>query len=159
MLAQRPLANAAPPAALAALGLVAGAVLAADAAAPAPAHKGVHCPFLHWANRIGLNLTDDQKAKVVDIVKNRHEQVKAVLTADQLKVLQDAKGPKAKRAAWQQVRSTLTADQTAKIKELRQASRAAIKAVLTPEQLDKIKAWRQEHKGAHRQPSATAPGK
>ena len=64
-----------------------------------------------------------QSAQAKENHKNLQQQIKAVLTADQLKILDDAKGkgPEARKAANQQVRASLTADQKAKIKEIRQS--------------------------------------
>lgn len=138
-------------AAVAGMMLLAGNALAQDTTKPA--HKG-RAPAMQRAQKMGLNLSDDQKAKIREIVKARRQQVKAVLTADQLKGLQDARGQgrEARIAARQAVRASLTADQKAKIHQIRLDARQQIKAVLTPDQIAKIKAWRQ----AHRQQGAKA---
>ena len=72
-----------------------------------------------------------QKAEIKQIHKDARQQIKAVLTADQLKILADAKGQdkEARKAARQQVRASLTADQKAKIKEIRKNARHQIRAL------------------------------
>jgi Spy/CpxP family protein refolding chaperone len=129
-------------AAVAGMMLLAGSTLAQETTKPAGKN---HVPFLHRAEKMGLNLTDEQKAKITEIVKARRQQVKAALTADQLKQFQDARGQgrEARIAAHQAVRASLSADQKAKIHQIRRDARQQIKAALTPEQIDQIKAWRQ----------------
>ena len=57
--------------------------------------------------------------------KDVQQQIRAVLTAEQLKILDDAKGqgPEARKAANQQVRASLTADQKAQIKEIHRSAK------------------------------------
>ena len=66
-----------------------------------------------------------QNAKMKDNSRDVRQQIRAVLTTDQLNILDDAKGKdkEARKAANQQVRASLTADQKAKIKEIRQSAR------------------------------------
>jgi len=144
------------PAVVALLGLSVCSLLAADTA---PATQPHHSRFVRHAEKIGLNLTNDQITKIDAIAKTSRGEAKAVLTAEQVKILQDAKGKgkDAKIAAWKQVKASLTADQKAKLKEIRTSHVQAVKAVLTPEQIAKLKEYHKEH---HRttQP-APAPSK
>jgi Spy/CpxP family protein refolding chaperone len=107
--------------------------LAADQAAPAAGEKGPKAGVgMRWGQRLGLNLTADQKAKIAGIRQNAREQVKAVLTDEQKAKIAAAK------EKLQAMRPNLTDDQKAKIKEIFGAAREKAKAAGTPEEKAKI---------------------
>ncbi len=102
----------------------------------------------------GLNLTDDQKAKVKELRKEYEPKFKAaadsVLTADQQKARDDAvkaakaegkKGPEVWKAAMKAVK--LTDEQKAKMKEvmkpLHKEAHEKLMAILTTEQKEQLK--------------------
>jgi Spy/CpxP family protein refolding chaperone len=140
--------------AVALISLPVRAALADPSTAPKPSRPH-HCIFVKHAQRIGLDLSADQATQIDSICQMTRTQAKAVLTADQLKVLSDAKGKglEARLAARQQVRASLTADQKSQIREIRKAGRAQVKAILTADQIAKLKAWRQSHRHAASQPA------
>jgi Spy/CpxP family protein refolding chaperone len=143
------------PIVLAVFGFTAG-VLLSDEPAPPPAKNGKHCGPGHHCAKIGLNLTDEQKAKVKEIRTDSRAKVHAVLTPEQLAKLDAVKGEgfKARREAWKEVRASLTDEQKASIKDIRKAGLEAFKAVLTPEQLEKLKAWHAAHATCTTKPAA-----
>ncbi len=128
--------------------------LAADDTAPAkPRHHAMPSPFDVLK---GLNLTDEQKAKVDDLkkeygpkLKEAHQKLECLLTADQKKAREEAvkeakaagkKGPEVWKAAEAAVK--LTDDQKAQMKKahaLGKEVREKIKAILTPEQQEALK--------------------
>jgi Spy/CpxP family protein refolding chaperone len=114
------------------------------------------CWFVRHAEKIGLNLTEKQEAALDGICKEAHLEVRGVLTAAQIKILQDAKGKghEAIEAAWKQIEASLTAEQKTKIHEIRKARWLQIEAVLTADQLAKLKEWRKDHHEPHLQPGA-----
>jgi Spy/CpxP family protein refolding chaperone len=79
-----------------------------------------------------LNLTDDQKPKVLEIMKNTREQLKAVRA--------DA--------------SLTPEDKKAKAKAIQEDTTAQLKAVLTPDQFTK---WQELSKRGHRPPAGSPP--
>ena len=114
-----------------------------------------------WNMLKGLNLTDEQKAKVKELRKEYEpkfrEAADSVLTADQKKARNDAvkaakdagkKGPEVLKAAKAAV--NLTDEQRAKVQEatksLGKDLREKIKAILTPEQQEQWKAKMARHK-------------
>jgi Spy/CpxP family protein refolding chaperone len=114
-----------------------------------------------WGMLKGLNLTDEQKAKVKELRKEYQPKFKeaagSVLTTDQKKARDDAikaakdagkKGPEVFKAARAAVK--LTDEQKAKMKEvikpLRKEFREKVKAILTPEQQEQLKAKIAKHK-------------
>jgi Spy/CpxP family protein refolding chaperone len=113
-----------------------------------------HAMGLPWDVLKGLNLTDDQKAKVKELRKEYGPKFKAaadsVLTADQKEAREDAvkaakaegkKGPEVGKAAMEAVK--LTDDQKAKMKEvmkpLHKEVHEKLMAILTPEQQEQLK--------------------
>jgi Spy/CpxP family protein refolding chaperone len=139
-----------------------GQLLAADQACPTtkPEHNG-HQMMGAFGVLKGLNLTDEQKAKVKELRKEYmpkfKEAANSVLTADQQKARDAAiktakaageKGPAVFKAAKAAVQ--LTDAQKAKMKEaikpLKKELREKIKAILTPEQQEQLKAKIAKHK-------------
>jgi Spy/CpxP family protein refolding chaperone len=109
-----------------------------------------------------LNLTDDQKAKVKEVMSEYGPKLKeareSILTADQKKARDDAakaakdagkKPAEVFRAAMTAV--TLTDDQKAKMKEtvapLRKEAIEKVTALLTPEQQEQLQKARKERRG------------
>ena len=132
---------------------IVGKLSAEDKACPTtkPQHHTMGMP---WDCLKGLNLTDDQKAKVKDLRKEYGPKFKAaadsILTADQKKAREDAvkaakaegkKGPEVGKAAMQAVK--LTEDQKAKMKEvmkpLHKEVHEKLMAILTSEQKEQLK--------------------
>ena len=124
-----------------------------DKACPAtkPQHHAMGMP---WDILKGVNLTDDQKAKVKKLRKEYGPKLKAaadgILTADQKEARDDAikaakdagkKGPEVFKAAMQAVK--LTDDQKAKLEEvmkpLHKEVHEKLMAILTPEQKEQLK--------------------
>jgi Spy/CpxP family protein refolding chaperone len=116
-----------------------------------PHHHAMGTP---WDVLKGLNLTDDQKAKVKELRKEYGPKFKAaadsVLTADQREAREDAvkaakaegkKGPEVGKAAMEAVK--LTDDQKAKMKEvmkpLHKEVHEKLMAILTSEQKEQLK--------------------
>ena len=139
-----------------------GKLLAADQTCPPtkPEHHG-QAMMGPWDMVKGLDLTDEQKAKVKALRKEYEPKLKAamdgVLTADQKQARDDAikaakdagkKGPEVFKAARAAVQ--LTDEQKAKMQEamkpLQKDLREKIKAILTPEQQEQVKAKMEEHK-------------
>jgi hypothetical protein len=112
--------------------------------------------FVVHAEKIGLHLTGKQIARLDRICKDARGEVKGVLTADQIKTLQNAKGTgrQAIAAAWKQVEASLSKAQKVKIHEIRKARWLQIEAVLAADQLAKLKEWRKDHHEPHLQPGA-----
>lgn len=82
-----------------------------------------------------LNLTADQKAKIKAIRQADRRQFQAILTPVQLAQLQQERGSRANGGYMGGLdRLNLTADQKAKLEQLKANSRTQIQAVLTPEQ-------------------------
>jgi Spy/CpxP family protein refolding chaperone len=126
---------------------------------PAPTTKPHESFLVRHFEKIGLNLSAEQITKIDDIEKAGHAATKAVLTADQQKLLADAKGSKGKeamRAAFQEVRKTMTADQKTKLRDIRKAGFEQVKAVLTADQLAKFNESHKGHAG-HKGASHPAP--
>jgi Spy/CpxP family protein refolding chaperone len=121
---------------------------------PAPTTKPHDSFMVRHLERIGVTLTADQITKIDCIEKAKRAAAEAVLTADQQKILADAKGKghAAEHAAWQEVRKTLTEGQKTKLQELHKATWLEVKAVLTPEQLAKVEAFHKEHHKGTSQP-------
>lgn len=113
-----------------------------------------------WAMLNGVDLTDDQKAKVEEVkkeygpkLKEARKEIDGILTADQRKVRDEA--VKAAKAAgkrgeeiWKDAKAaaTLTDEQIAKMADLRKTvhalrkeAREKIVAILTPEQRQQVK--------------------
>lgn len=104
-----------------------------------------------------LNLTPEQKARMKEIRSNTRAQIEAVLTPEQKNKLQAAMAErKAQRQQGQEQRREgrgkkgdifaslgLTAEQKAKMKEIRESSKQQMEAVLTPEQKAQIKQMRE----------------
>ncbi len=138
-----------------AVGLTFVGKLSADDDKSCPATKPHHHEMgMPWHILKGLNLTDDQKAKVKDLRKEYGPKFKAaadgILTADQKKARDDAvqaakaegkKGPEVWKAVRQAVK--LTDEQKAKFKEvmkpLHKELHEKILALLTTEQKDQLK--------------------
>ena len=114
-----------------------------------------------WDMLKGLNLTDEQQAKVKELKKEYRPKFKAAidsaLTADQKKARDDAmKTAKAEskkgHELWQAVRQAvkLTDEQKAKLKEaikpLHKELHEKIVAILTPEQQSQLKERCEKHK-------------
>jgi Spy/CpxP family protein refolding chaperone len=125
-----------------------------------PQHHAIHTP---WDMLKGLNLTDDQKAKVKELKKEYEPKIKAafdgVLTAEQKTARTDAvkaakaegkKGHDVRKAALQSVK--LTGDQQTKLREAMKPLHKEIKdkltALLTQEQKDQLKANFEKHKAS-----------
>jgi len=123
-------------------------------AADKPSGKHGHGMAAPWDMLKGLNLTDDQKAKVKELHKEYgpkyHAAADSVLTDEQKTARADAikaakadgkKGPEVRKAAMQAVK--LTDEQKAKMKEAVKPLNKEIKdkllAILTPEQKDQLK--------------------
>jgi Spy/CpxP family protein refolding chaperone len=134
-----------------------GTLSAADQACPATKSEGhEHAMMGPWNMLKGLNLTDDQKAKVKELWKEYEPKFKAaantVLTADQKKV-RDAAITAAKESGKKgppHFDLKLTDEQKAKMKEvmtpLHKEIHEKITALLTPEQQEQLKAKMAEHK-------------
>jgi Spy/CpxP family protein refolding chaperone len=122
-----------------------------------PTTKPHNSRLVRHLEKMGLTLTEPQIVKLNDIDRKAHAAAKAVLTADQLKIIVAAEGQghAAEHAAWQEVRKTLTAGQKTKLEELRKATWLEAKAVLTPEQLAQVEAFHKEHHKGASQPAPT----
>ena len=125
----------------------------ADAATPTT--KPHDSRMVRHLEKIGITLTDQQITKIDGIESAKRAAAKAVLTADQQKILADAKGKgrEAMKTAWQEVHKTLTADQKTKLQDIHKATWLEVKAVLTPEQLAKVEACHKEHHKGASQPA------
>ena len=120
-----------------------------------------------WRMLKGLNLTDDQKAKLEGLkkeygpkLKDDRQSMESILTEDQKKVRDEVL--KAAKAAgkkpgesWKEVKEAvkLTDEQKAKLAETRKSMKALhkeirekIEALLTPEQKEMLKKSREERK-------------
>lgn len=132
-------------------------VLWADTAAPtAKPHESL---VVRHFQKIGLNLSAEQIAKIDAITKDTHAKSEAVLTADQQKLLADAKGKgkEAMKTAFMEVRKTMTADQKTKMRDIHKASFEQVKAVLTADQLAKLKECHKGYAGHHKGTTGPAP--
>ncbi|MBD2277275.1 MAG: P pilus assembly/Cpx signaling pathway, periplasmic inhibitor/zinc-resistance associated protein [Nostocales cyanobacterium LacPavin_0920_SED1_MAG_38_18] len=112
-----------------------------------------------------LNLTPEQKAKIKEIRSNTRTQIEAVLTPEQKTKLQATMAEyKAQRQQGQEQRREgrgkkgdifaslgLTAEQKAKMKEIKESSKQQMDAVLTPEQRSQIKQMRENMRSRRQQ--------
>lgn len=95
-----------------------------------------------------LNLTPDQKVKMVQLRASARDRLKAVLTPEQQQqATARYERRQAMRAGWKSL--NLTADQKLKIRTIRQASRQQLDAILTPEQQSQRKSRYHRYVGRH----------
>ncbi|MEA5462401.1 Spy/CpxP family protein refolding chaperone [Leptothoe sp. PORK10 BA2] len=88
-----------------------------------------------------LNLTPAQQAELEAIKENAHNQIEAILTADQLAALEGTTG----RERHQAMRDLdLSEAQRTQLREIRESSRAAAGEVFTAEQRSELEAMRAE---------------
>ena len=140
---------------------IVGKLSAADDKACPTTKPQHHAMGMPWDILKGLNLTDEQKAKVKELRKEYGPKFKAaadsILTADQQKARADAvkaakaegkKGQEVGKAAMEAVK--LTDDQKAKLKEvmkpLHKEVHEKLMAILTPEQKVQLKQKCEKHK-------------
>ena len=97
-----------------------------------------------------LNLTDQQKTQLQEIKKSARDEMKEILTPEQLQKLQEAKanGQK-KREVWGNL--GLTDDQKAEIKEIRESKKSQIEAILTDDQKQQLEQMRQNRRNRRQQ--------
>jgi Spy/CpxP family protein refolding chaperone len=86
-----------------------------------------------------LNLADDQKAKIKDIMVSSRDKV--------MKVRADAKAKQSEMSSDTNAVAATKMDVPAEVKKIRVDEMEQIKAVLTPEQLAKLAEMRQKQKG------------
>jgi Spy/CpxP family protein refolding chaperone len=140
--------------------------LAADDTAPAKPKHPAAAPSPFDVLK-GLNLTDEQKAKVHDLkkeygpkLKEAHQKVECILTADQKKAREEAMkeakaAGKKRQEVWKAAEAAvkLTEDQKTQMKEAREGMHTLgkeihekINAILTPEQQEQLKKKLEKHK-------------
>jgi Spy/CpxP family protein refolding chaperone len=165
--------------------MTAGNLLAADEKT-APKDRSSHHPMMGQGDLFpgemlkGLNLTDDQKAKLAELkkeygpkIKEGWEKADGVLTADQktarreaMKVARAAGKPRSE--AWKEARTAmkLTDDQKAKMEQAQKDAQALHKevhekvmALLTPDQKEQLQKEYKEmkHRRGHRAEGNQAP--
>ena len=148
--------------------MIVGNVLAADEAPARQGRRPQRPAADQWDMFKGLNLTDDQKAKVEEIkkeyapkVKEARQKMESILTDEQKKARAEA--AKAARAAGKnrdevrkaaQDAAKVTDEQKAKMAEarkeagaLRKEIREKLTAILTPEQKEQLKQLHQRGRG------------
>ncbi len=107
----------------------------------------------HHSFAQSLGLTDDQKAKIGEIRRNTHEQMKNILTPDQQNQLKTAmQNHQGRRVTWKSL--NLTDDQKNQLKQLKQSEKTQIDEVLTPEQQQKLQQMHQNRRSQHQQPNS-----
>ncbi|BCL34893.1 Spy/CpxP family protein refolding chaperone [Nostoc sp. MS1] len=147
------------------LSLLAGAIALTLTTTPFVVHAQANssaAPVIAQGARKGpwesLGLTDDQKAKIKQIMDNSRTQIESVFTPEQKAKLEAARQARqAQRQQGQRPQAgkrgnvladlNLTQDQKNRIKSIRQSSKQQIEAVLTTEQRAKL----QELKASRRQ--------
>lgn len=96
-----------------------------------------------WAK---LNLTDAQKQEMNRIKQETRAQMQSILTPDQQAKLQAAtqNGQGRNRQAWQEVMSSLSDEQKAQMRTLKQQQQSRIEALLTDAQKQQLEQMKQE---------------
>jgi len=141
--------------------LLAGLITVSAVATPfvvkaqAPSQSAQTTQQHHQGKGAGINLSDAQKTQMREIAKETHDQIQAVLTAEQkekLKTLmQNRQGQNRQGRQNVMAQLNLSEAQKTKIKEIMQAQKARMDNVFTPEQKQQMQQMRAQWQQKHQQ--------